>query len=123
VSSALGTNAAIEQGTSRTGRWLRARRLRAALWIAVVEAIVVVVFHDVSRWTVIGLSILAVLLYAAVGRESRYDTFRQLTWIFAFSQLVAVIAAIVAFIVLWMAIVAVAIFAVVALFYLFHDRG
>jgi hypothetical protein len=117
-----GETGTIEHGTSRTGRWLRVRRTRIALWIAAIEAVLVAVFHSTSRWTVIGLAIVAVALYVGAGRESRSDTFRQLTWIFAVSQLLAVVAAILAFIVFWTAIVAVAIFAVIALFFVFTDR-
>jgi hypothetical protein len=112
----------IEHRTSRTGRWLRVRRNRITVSIAVVEAIVVAIFHDVSRFTVIGLAILAFVLYWFAGRTSRSDTFRQLSWIFATSQLLAVIAAILAFIVLWTAILAACVFAVVALFFVFTDR-
>src|SRR4051812_48030299 len=112
---------AMEQ-TSRTGRWLRERRIRFALWIAAVESIIVAIFHDVSRYTVIGLAVLAVVLYWFSGRESRSDTFRQTTWIFAVSQLLAVIAAILAIIVFWTAIIAVVVFAAIALFFVFTDR-
>jgi len=112
----------IEHGTSRSGRWLHARRTRIALWTAAVEAIMVAVFHDVSRFTVVGLALVAVLLYWFGGRESRSDTFHQASWIFAVSQLLAVIAAILAFIVFWTAIIAVCIFALVALFFVFTDR-
>ena len=117
-----GDSRTIEADTSRPGRWLRARRTRFALWIAAIEAVLVAIFHSTSRWTVIGLAIVAVAVYVASGRESRSDTFRQVTWIFAVSQLLAVIAAILAFIVFWTAIIAVAIFAVVALFFVFTDR-
>ncbi len=117
-----GETGTIEHGTSRAGRWLRTRRTRIALWIAAIEAILVAVFHSTSRWTVIGLAIVAVALYVAAGRESRSDTARQLSWIFAVSQLLAVIAAILAFIVFWTAIIAVAVFAVIALFFVFTDR-
>jgi cytochrome b561 len=113
---------AIEHGTSRPGRWLRARRNRIALWIAAAEAIVVAVFHDVSRFTVIAVAALAVVVYWYGGRRTRSDTFRQASWIFAASQLLAVVAAILAFIVFWTAIVFVCIFALVALFFVFTDR-
>lgn len=113
---------AIEHGTSRAGRWLRARRTRIALFIAALEAIVVAIFHDVSRWTVIGVAIVAVALYMLAGRDSRSDTFRQTTWILAASQLLAVLAAILAFIVFWTAIVLVVVFAVVALVVIWSDR-
>ena len=113
---------AIEQGTSRSGRWLRTRRTRIALWIAAAEAIVVAVFHDVSRFTVIGVALVAVVVYWYAGRRTSSDTVHQVSWIFAVSQLLAVVAAILAFIVFWTAIVFVCIFALVALFYVFTDR-
>ena len=112
----------IEHGTSKPGRWLRARRNRIALPIALVEAIVVVIFHDVSRFTVIGISVVAFVLYWFAGRSSRSDAFRQVSWIFAASQLLAVIAAVLAFIVLWTAILAACVFAVIALFFVVTDR-
>ena len=115
-------SSAIEHGTSRSGRWLRPRRVRIALWSAAVEAIIVAVFHDVSRFTVIVLAALAVVIYWYAGRKSRSDTFHEASWIFAVSQLLAVIAAILAFIVFWTAIVFVCIFALVALFFVFTDR-
>jgi hypothetical protein len=113
---------AIDHGSSRLGRWLRARRVRFALWIAAIEAVIVAIFHDVSRWTVVGLAVVAVSLYFAAGRNSRSDTFRQASWILAASQLLAVVAAILAFIIFWAAIIAVVVFAVIALFFVFTDR-
>jgi hypothetical protein len=112
----------IDHGTSKTGRWLRARRNRFALTIALVESIVVVIFNDVSKWTVIGVAIVAFVLYWFAGRSSRSDAFRQSSWIFAASQLLAVLAAILAFILLWAAILAAVVFAVIALFFVFTDR-
>jgi hypothetical protein len=63
-----------------------------------------------------------VATYLYAGRRTRSDTFRQTSWIFAASQLLAALAAIVAFIVFWTAIVLMAIFIVIALFYVFTDR-
>jgi|SRR3954447_13523671 len=117
-----GSAAAVEHGTSRTGRWLRARRNRFALIIALVESIIVVIFHDVSRFTVIGVAIVAFALYWFAGRDSRSDAFRQTSWIFAASQLLAVLAAVLAFILLWAAILAACVFAAIALFFVFSDR-
>jgi cytochrome b561 len=113
---------AVEHGSSRPGRWLRERRTRIVLWIAALEAIVVAVFHDVSRFTVIAIAAVAVIVYWYSGRKTRSDTYHQATWIFAVSQLLAVLAAILAFIVFWTAIVLVVIFALVALFFVFTDR-
>lgn len=114
--------AAIEHGSSRPGHWLRSRRLRIALVVAALEALLVAIFHDVSQWTVIGLALLATLLYWYAGRTSRSETFKQLTWIFAVSQLAAVVAALVAFIVFWTAIILVVVFAAIALFFVLTDR-
>ncbi len=118
----VGSSGVVQHGSSRTGRWLRARRTRIALWIAAVEAIIVAVFHDVSRWTVIGIAVIAVATWLLAGRGSRHDTFRQGSWIFAVSQLLAVIAAIFAFVFFWIAIVLMAVFAVIAVFFVFADR-
>ena len=112
----------IEHGTSKPGRWLRTRRVRIALSIAAIEAILVAIFHDVSRFTVIGAAIVAAVVYWGWGRNSRSDTTRQATWILVASQLLAVLAAILAFIVFWTAIVLVVVFALVALFFVFTDR-
>jgi hypothetical protein len=112
----------LEHGTSRSGRWLRARRTRTAFLIAAIEALLVYVFHDVSRWAVIGVAALALVFYLYVGRDARSDTVRQVSWIFAASQLLAVVAAILAFLLVWAAIVAVAVFAAIALLVVFSDR-
>ena len=112
----------IDQGSSRPGRWLQDRRWRIALWIAVVECIVVAVAHEVSRWTVIAAAILALVLYAYVGRRTRSDVGHQVLWIAGASQLLAVIGVIVAFFIFWLAFIVAAIFAVVALAYFLFDR-
>jgi hypothetical protein len=112
----------VAPAPSRAGRWLRERRIRFALWVAAIEAILVAIFHDVSRFTVFALAVAAVALYWYGGRRSRSDTFHQGSWILAVSQLLAALAAILAFIVFWTAIVLMAIFLVVALFYVFTDR-
>ena len=113
---------AIEPVPSRPGRWLRERRTRLSLWIAAAEAILVAVFHSVSWIPVAILAIGAVSLYWYRGRKTRSDTFHQASWIFAASQLCAILAAIFATIVFWTAIIFVVIFALVALFFVFTDR-
>ena len=62
---------------------------RLALWIAVVEA-ALVVFDVFPRWPafVLGLALLA--FYVVVGRNVRNDTIRQASWIAAVSQLLIV---------------------------------
>ena len=112
---------AVDRGSSRAGLWLTERRTRLALWIAAAESIVVLVSHDLTKWTVIALSVVAVLAWLG-GRESRSQIVRQVLWIFAASQLLAVIGVILAWIVKWAVIMAVVVFAVLGLIYLFVDR-
>ena len=115
--------APIEHRSTRAGRWLRARRIRIALWIAVIEGIIVALAHDVSRWTVIAIAIPLLALYVVWGRNARSDTARQLAWIAGASQALAVVVVILAFIVSWLALLLAGVFAAVALLFLFSDRG
>jgi hypothetical protein len=112
---------AVDRGSSRAGIWLHERRTRLALWIAAAESVVVLFSHDLTKSTEIALAVIAVLTYLG-GRESRSQIVRQILWIFAASQLLAVIGVILAWIVKWPVIMAVVIFAVLGLVYLFVDR-
>jgi hypothetical protein len=112
---------AIDHGSSRTGRWLAARRIRITLWIAAIECLVVLVSHDITKWTVIVLAIVGTLAWLA-GRESKSQTVRTILWIFAASQLLATIGAVLGFIVKWALITALIVFAILGLVYLFLDR-
>src|SRR5919206_3476036 len=111
----------VEHRTSRAGRWLRPRRIRIALWIAVIEGIIVALAHDVSRWTVIAIAIPLLALYVVWGRNARSDTVRQLAWIAGASQALAVVVVILAFILNWLALVLAGVFAAIALLFLFSD--
>jgi hypothetical protein len=112
----------IDHGDSRSGRWLKERRVRIALWVAVVEGVVVLFAPGVSRWTVAVLAILSIALYLAAGRKTRWDLGYQASWILAASQALAVIVVILAAFILWTALLLVGIFAVIALVILFTDR-
>ncbi|MDX6413645.1 MAG: hypothetical protein QOH23_1055 [Gaiellaceae bacterium] len=109
----------IEAGTTRTGRWLRERRLRLALWVAVIEGLLVALTHDLTRWTVLVIAVIVLAFYMTAGRNMRWDVVRQLSWIAAASQALAILVIIVAFILGIVAIALVALFAVIALVYLF----
>lgn len=112
---------AVEPGTGGVGGWLHARRIRISAWIAAAECIVVLFSPELTKFTVVALGVLAVLLYA-VGRESGSHLLRQILWIFAASQLLAVLGVILAWIVKWAVILAVIVFAVVGLLFLLRDR-
>jgi hypothetical protein len=115
------TEPAIESGSSKTGRWLRERRLKLAIWIAVFEGIVVALRGDVSRWTVVGIAALVLIIYVLLRDRIRWDAGHQVLWIVAASQALAVLVVILAFIVGSVALILVGLFAVVALVYLFSD--
>jgi|SRR5947207_1968940 len=113
----------IEHGSSRLGRWLRVHRIRIALWIAVIEGIVVAFSKDYSRWTVIAIAIIVLGLYVVVGRRIESNTGRQIFWIAGLSQSLAVIVVIFSFIVVWISLITAGIFAAIALLFLLNDRG
>jgi phosphatidylserine synthase len=111
----------IEAGSTRIGRWLRERRVRLALWVAVVEGLIVALTHDLTRYTVLILAAIVLAFYVLAGRNMRWDVARQLSWIAAASQALAILVVILAFIVGLIAIVLVGLFAIIALVYLFSD--
>ncbi len=113
-----GTSRAIEPGP---GGWLKARRARLALWIAAAEGVIVALSHDVTKWTVIVLAIIGTLAWTS-GRHNRHSLVRQLLWIFAASQLLALVLVLLAWIVKWALILALVAFAVGGLIFLFLDR-
>ena len=112
----------IDHRTTKTGRWLRARRVRLALGIAIVEGIIVAFRGDVSRWTVVAIAIPLLAVYVFWGRHARSDMLRQLAWIAGASQALAVVVVILAFLLNWLALLLVGLFALIALIYLFSDR-
>ena len=101
--------------------WLQERRIRLALWIAAAESLLVLVSHNLTKWTVIALAVVAVLAWLG-GRESGSQIVRQILWIFAASQLLAVILVILAWIVKWALVLAIVVLAIAGLAYLFLDR-
>jgi phosphatidylserine synthase len=111
----------IEAGSTRTGRWLRERRVKLALWVAVIEGLLVALTHDLTRWTVLILAAIVLAFYVLAGRNMKWDVGRHLSWIAAASQALAILVVILAFFVGLIALVLVGIFAVVALAYLFSD--
>ena len=111
----------IEAGGTRIGRWLRERRLRIALWVAIIEGLIVALTPELTRWTVLGIGAAVLGFYVVAGRNMNWDVARQLSWIAAASQALAILVVILAFVVWISAIVLIGILAVVALVYLFSD--
>ena len=104
------------------GRWLRFRRVRIALWVAVIEGLIVALTPDLTKWTVIIIGAIVLAFYVLAGRDMKWDVGRQLSWIAAASQALAVLVVIFAFVLKLVAVVAIVILAVAALAYLFSDR-
>ncbi len=112
---------ALEHGTTRTGRWLRAHRVRLALWIAVIEGVLLVA-GVVSRWLVLLVAGAALAFYVLVGREVRSDAGRQASWIAALSQVLVALVPLLLFVLGAVAVIAVGVLAVLALVALLADR-
>lgn len=111
----------IDHGAGKVGLWIQQRRIQIALWIAVIEGLLVAV-HVINRWIAIAIAIAAITVYFFAGRESKSLTVRQVTWVAATSQAAVILIPVLLAIVGTFALVAVAILAVVALVALFSDR-
>jgi hypothetical protein len=110
------------QGGSPKGSWIWENRIKLALGIALAEGLFVALEEDFSRVTVIIIAIPIILFYLLAGRtlESRFA--REVSWVLAVSQALAVVAAIVAFAIPAVALVLAGVFGVIALYLLLHDR-
>ena len=108
----------VERGP---GGWLRVRRHRLAIWIALGEGIIVLVSHDLTKWTVVALAVVAALAWT-FGRNTRSNGLREGLWIFVVSQLLAVVLVLFAVFFKWLLILGLIVCAVVALAFLWFDR-
>ncbi|MBA2359599.1 MAG: hypothetical protein H0V79_01460 [Actinobacteria bacterium] len=111
----------VEHGSTRTGLWLHRNRLRIAFWIAVVEAILLVV-GIISRPGALLVAALIVILYFWIGRRFASPLARDAGWVAAVSQALVALVPVLLFVLTALAVVAVAILAVVALAVLLRDR-
>ena len=102
--------------------WLRENRLKIALGIAGVECLLVAFEKDFSRVTVIVIGIPVILFWLLAGRTLESETGRDISWILAMSQALAICAAIVAILIPTVALVIAGIFGAVAVYLLYHDR-
>lgn len=112
---------ALELKESERGAWLRARRLRLALLIGLVESVLVLVGNSGWYW-VLAAAAVTVAFYLFVGRDFRFHTVRELSWIAAASQLIAVLVPVLWVLVKAVAIAVLVVLAVVLLVMLLTDR-
>jgi len=106
----------------RARRRRHRRRWQLAGAIAVVEGLVVAFSPHVTHWTVIGLAVVAVALYLTLGRRTHSHAAHEILWVFACSQTLALILAIVSLFVSWAAFALAALLALVVLVLLAIDR-
>ena len=103
------------------GRWLRERRLRLALWVAVIEGLIVALTADLTKWTMLVIDAILLAFYMVAGRRMSWDVARQLSWIATASQALTILVVIFAFVLKLVAIVTIVILAIITLVYLFSD--
>ena len=111
----------LEHGTTPSQRWVRRYRTRIAVWIAVVEGILLV-FGLVNRWAVLLVAVACIGLYFVFVRQLRSRLARDVGWIAAVSQALVALLPILVVLVGTLALIAVAALAVVALIFLIGDR-
>jgi hypothetical protein len=117
----LGSGPTIDHRSTRTGRWLRSRRVRIAFWIAAIEGLLVVV-HAISWWAAVAIAVLVVGGWFGFAHRLRSNTARQVGWIAAVSQALVALVPILVIIIGTLALVVVGLLAVVALVLLFSSR-
>jgi hypothetical protein len=111
----------VEHGSTPLGRWLRAKRLRIAAWIALAEGVLVLI-HVIPRIPALILAAAILVFYFGFGRQVRIDSLRQVSWIAATSQALMILVPVLAALIGGLAIIALVALAVVALFVLLQDR-
>lgn len=115
------TSPAIDAGEGGRGLWFRERRLRLALLIGLVESLLVVL-GGLGWFWVLALAAAAIVLYAFVARGVRYQSLREIAWILAASQLIAVIVPVLWEVARFLAIVILVVMAAILLALLLMDR-
>ncbi len=112
----------IEHRQGRFGRWLRERRVAIAVWIAVIEGLLLIV-HAIPRLLTLAIAVIVVLVFFWLGHRLRPGALRDVAWIAAVSQAFVMLIPILAIVVGTLAFVAVGILAVLALVLLFTSRS
>jgi len=120
--NAMSTGTVIEHESSQGGRWLREHRVRTALWIAVLEVVLAALTASISKYTIIALGLITIPVFLIWGKDQR-GTIRQVSWIAAASQALAIVGVLLSHFIGLFVLVLAGIFAAVALFLIFADRG
>jgi hypothetical protein len=113
--------AVIEHGTTRGGRWLRERRLRLAIWIAIAEGLLIV-FDLIPGWTALTVGAIAVAFYVFLARHVWSDSVREASWVAAASQVLVALVPVAAFLLTAVAFLVLVVLALGALALLLANR-
>ena len=113
----------MEAAGAESRSWLRENRLKISLAIAGAEAVLAVFGASLSRWSILVLAVIAVAVWYWLGREARLESLRDLTWIGAVSQSLALVAVVFASFIGLFALIVAGVFAVIALVLILGDRG
>jgi hypothetical protein len=117
----LEPGAVVEHRSSRHERWLRDRRVRIALWIAVIEGILLV-FGAIPRILALVIAIAVVAGYFWLGHRLRPRLLRDAGWIAAVSQALVMLVPVLVILIGTLTLIVVAGIAVIALIILFTNR-
>ena len=98
------------------------RRVAIAVWIAVVEGLLLIV-HAIPRLLTLAIAVLIVVVFFWLGHRLRPGPLKDVAWIAAVSQAFVMLIPILAIVVGTLALVAVGILAVFALVLLFTSRS
>lgn len=112
----------IEHRQGRFGRWLRERRVAIAIWIAVIEGLLLIL-HAIPRLLTLAVAVLIVVVFFWLGHRLRPGPLKDVAWIAAVSQAFVMLIPILAIVVGTVAFIAVGILAVLALVLLFTSRS
>jgi len=111
----------LEHGSTRYGRWLRANRLKIALWIAFVEGLLVV-FDVIDVLPALLIAGLVVVAYFWLSPRLRPGLARDALWTGAVSQAVVAMVPVLVLVVGTLALIAVGVLAAVVLIVLITGR-
>src|SRR4051812_45704057 len=101
--------------------WL-SNRLKIALGIAILEAILVAAEKDFTRWTLIIISAPIIAFYLFAGRSLESETGRKVAWVAAAAQALAVVFTVIALVIGAFVLIVAGLFAVIALILIFGER-
>ena len=123
VQPATATQPATQPRSDRgSGLFIWNTKTKIALAIAAVEALIVWIKSDFTTWTVVIISIPIILFYVLAGRSLDSRLGRDISWVAATAQALAVVGVILLEILPVLTLILAAVFAAVVLVLLLSDR-